>query len=136
MTSARQYFYYKDDNDYIYKYTIKRIYDNKTVYYNCSDTKCNVAGVLKLDKSTTEKYKEINNIKDFISKEINNNKYHSIDWEKHSYNSIKYLKEEIDNNKVTIEKLKNSFYRLDYLKEYAFRNFYKTNNEIYNDFME
>ena len=76
-----------------------------------------------MDKTNTEIYKEKNNKKELIPKNILG-KYHSIEWSKLSYNWILYMKEEINNDKVTKEKLKNPFYRLDFLKEYAFRYIY------------
>ena len=116
-----KYYFYIDSKGFKYKYTINKIYKNQKIYYNCSDSKCNGCGLLILSNNLPEKDKEKNNFKEFIPKKINN-KYHNIEWSKHSYNRILYMKTEFEEDKVTKLKLKNPFYRLDFLKELAFRN--------------
>ena len=90
-----KYYYYIDSKGLKYKYTLNKIYNNKKIYYSCSDSKCHGVAILSINDKYTEKEKELQSIKEFIPKKINN-PYHSILWENHSYNRVIYMQKEFD----------------------------------------
>jgi hypothetical protein len=58
-------YYYKDNLWDLYNYSINRIDEKNTIYYNCADSKYQGIATLRLQPDKNEKFKEDNSIIEF-----------------------------------------------------------------------
>ena len=113
------------DDPILYKYSLSKIYNNKTIYYYCIDTHC--LGRLKVLLN------EDINLKNYIDLKINSytlTAKHSLKIDEHNYFINKTVKEDIKNKPITyIKKKMNSYiYLYHAIKEEGIKNKLRDSN--------